>query len=544
MAPEAEEPVVDFPTLWVVPSWIEQHCIIPDGFHKGRRYVLADWQLWCTVNHYRVRPETVWVPERPVLAPAFQNRRSLVVAPQKTGKGPWAASMVCVEAVGPALFGGWAEEGERYLCAEHGCSCGWSYDYEVGEPKGIAWPTPLIQLTATSEDQVGNIYKPLQSMIRGGPLAERMLIRGDFIRLPNDGEIQVVTASASSRLGNPVTFVVQDETGLYTKSNKLKDVAQTQRRGAAGMGGRVLETTNCWDPAEESTAQDTFEALAEDVFRFYRKPPAHLSYGDKRERARVHRFVYQGSWWVDLDGIENEAAELIEKDPAQAERFFGNRVVHGKGTWLKDGLWDLRTVKEHLVPEGSPVCAGFDGSDNNDHTAIRLETFDGHRFTPRYGPDRRPTIWDPAQWGGEIPRGEVNAAVEEVCRRYRVKRAYCDPRDWQTEIGTWALEHGDDVFVPWPTNKIDRMYAALNRFVNDLLVPGRTSHDSCPITSAHVANARKVAKPGDKYILAKPTEHQKIDAAMADVLAHEAAADARAAGWTAVAGPPPLVFGF
>ena len=42
----------------------------------------------------------------------------------------------------------------------------------------------------------------------------------------------------------------------------------------------------------------------------------------------------------------------------------------------------------------------------------------------------------------------------------------------------------------------------------------------------------KIAKPGDKYILGKPSEHQKIDITMADVLAHEAAADMRADGWS------------
>jgi phage terminase large subunit-like protein len=40
-----------------------------------------------------------------------------------------------------------------------------------------------------------------------------------------------------------------------------------------------------------------------------------------------------------------------------------------------------------------------------------------------------------------------------------------------------------------------------------------------------------VAKPGQKYILGKPADHQKIDPAMASILAHEAAADTREAGW-------------
>jgi len=35
----------------------------------------------------------------------------------------------------------------------------------------------------------------------------------------------------------------------------------------------------------------------------------------------------------------------------------------------------------------------------------------------------------------------------------------------------------------------------------------------------------------DRYILGKPSQHQKIDATMASVIAHEAASDARASGW-------------
>ena len=58
-----------------------------------------------------------------------------------------------------------------------------------------------------------------------------------------------------------------------------------------------------------------------------------------------------------------------------------------------------------------------------------------------------------------------------------------------------------------------------------------TTHDACPLARTAALNARKVAKPGDKYILGKPSEHQKIDVLMADILAHEAASDMRAAGW-------------
>ncbi|NKS12577.1 terminase [Rhodococcus hoagii] len=179
---------------------------------------------------------------------------------------------------------------------------------------------------------------------------------------------------------------------------------------------------------------------------------------------------------------------------------------------------------------GTPISVGGDGSENNDFTAIRCETRDGFQFTPRYGPDRRPTIWNPAEWGDQIPRGEVHAAVDEIFSTWRVERFYFDPQDWYSEIGDWALQYGDAHVFEWPTNKVDRMYHAIRRFETDL-ASGRTSHDGCPITSVHIANARKVAKPGQKYILGKPADHQKIDAAMASILAHEAASDAREAGW-------------
>lgn len=190
----------------------------------------------------------------------------------------------------------------------------------------------------------------------------------------------------------------------------------------------------------------------------------------------------------------------------------------------------------HWLPppdKGTPVCGGFDGSLNSDFTAIKLETVDGFLFTPRYGPDDRATIWNPAEWGGTIPRQQVKVAWEEILERYDLERAYCDPgfydeTSWETEIEEWASEWGDERFVIWPTNKIERMYPAIRRFEADLAT---LRHDGCTITATHMGNARKVAKSGDKYALGKPSQSQKIDAAVTSILAHEAAADARAEGW-------------
>lgn len=527
MAPES------FPTLgFLAVEWIAEHCSVPSGHDLGMPLVHEGWQLECTVNHYRIKPGIVFNPTRPLLAPAFHYRRSVVVGPQKNGKSPWAASIVIFEAVGPCIFAGWALGGEVYRCEDHGCGCGFEYVYEPGDAMGMPRRKSLIQLLATAETQTANVYEPIQTMIRSGVLDELMKVREGFIRLPNNGKIEPVSAAARSKLGNPINFGLGDESGLYTTSSRLLGVWQTMRRGLAGMGGRALEVTNPWDPMENSAAQQAFESKRPDIFKHYRKPPADLSYGNKAERHKIHLYVYADAPWVDVKAIDAEAAELVETDPTQAERFFGNRLVQGLGAYLTDKVLEDRTV----VREPSRrICLGFDGSTSGDWTAIRAETVEGLRFTPTYdvGGDIRSTIWNPALTEGRIPRSEVRAAVDHLFRRFDVSRMYCDPRDWQTEIDEWALAYGEKVVIQWPTNQIGRMFASLDRYITDL-AEGATVHLDDVTYKTHALNARKLGKPGDKYILGKPADHQKIDVLMADVLAHEAAADARADGWAKV----------
>lgn len=359
--------LVDFPTLGDIGDpWIEQHCRVPDGFTRGKPYKMADWQFWCHANRYRIRPDAKFVhPEDvgpdnpPVLNQAFHNQQTMIVGPQKTGKGPHSASQVAFEAAGPSVFAGWAEGGEVYRCEDNGCSCGWEHEYLPGDPMGMRHPSPLIQITATSEDQADNIYRPLRAMIRLGPLKDLLRVREGFIRVLGTAgidddldRIDVVTAAAQSRLGNPISDAEQDEGGLWFTSNKMIAVADTQNRGAAGMGGRTHVTTNAWDPAMESYAQSIYEAGHEDVFIFYRNPDLvpELLDGDgrpipftsKKNRRKIFEYVYEGSWWVNLDSIEALTMKLMARDPQQAERFFGNRLVQGAGSWLPDGAWSAR----------------------------------------------------------------------------------------------------------------------------------------------------------------------------------------------------------
>lgn len=181
---------------------------------------------------------------------------------------------------------------------------------------------------------------------------------------------------------------------------------------------------------------------------------------------------------------------------------------------------------------GTPICLGFDGSDVNDWSALRAETLDGFQFTPRFGPRLEPTIWIPRQLpGGRVDRLQVAGAIDEIFDRFRVERFYYDPPRWETDGEQWAAKHGEKAVIAWETYRPRQMTAAFERYLADLQA-NRIRHDGCQLTAQSMANAVMIAK-GQQYKLGKPNDHQKIDPTMASVLAHEAAADARATGWTA-----------
>lgn len=506
-------------------EWIERHCIVPDGFRKGRPFRLYEYQLGFLANFYLVRGETRWVPEFPVLGPAFVYRRGLLVGPQKVGKNPLTAAHVCLEGVGPALFAGWAGTDEGYVCSAHGCRCGWEYAYDEGEPKGMPWPTPLIQITAFSEESTDNTYDALRPMIDHGPLHDLIPKTGeDFIRLPGGGRIDTVTSSAQSRLGQRVTFVPQDEVGIWTAQNKMVKLADTQYRGLSGMGGRASLTSNAWDPAENSVAQQQYESEAADIYRQFDQPPKTWSYTDKRDRRKIHRLVYppdtlrENGGHVDLDAIENEAADLVERDAPQARRFYGNELVAGAGHAVDPEAWDLLARNTGRPVPGTEIGLGFVGSLYHQATVLRGCTRDGYSF-------------DLGTWVGTpekpVSHAEVEATVAEAFATYRVGLMLANPPHWISDIEGWALKYGDEAVMALDVNAPRRFAPAVDRWLTAIALKDHT-HDGLAsehVKSAHRQKVRLADADGDQtmYILVPGADRRLIDAAKADVLAYQAA---------------------
>ena len=541
-------------SLMVVPSWIEQHCVVPAGFRIGEPFQLYDAQLLYLANFYLVKGDTPWVPDAPVLAPAFVHARGLLVAPQKWGKNPLGAAQICAEAEGPVVFAGWAGRDDGYVCAEHGCGCGWEYPYEPGEPMGMTWPTPLIQVIAYSEDQTDNTWKVLRPMIQRGPLADVIPNVGqNLIRLrgaDDESLIEVVTSSALSRLGAPTTFVLGDQLESWWRSNGMATVADTLFRNLAGIGGRFSGLANAWDPTQGSVAQQEFESGEPDVYRQATFAPTehacedenHDHFADADERRRIFEAVYpadhrrEAKGHVDLDSIDAEARKIHARDASQGRRYFGNEIVEGAGKAFDIELFKERARKSpYKVKPKSPIAIGIDGSKLWDHfPVIATELESGYQWPLG--------IWTPGGPGREVPLAEVDQALVDAFGTYTVVRIYADPPYIESWIATWQGRWGRDVVAEWATARIRPMAYALRSW-KGAIASSEMSHCAegepwCALFTEHVGNAiRRETNIRDDdgtflWLVEKERDGSplKIDSVPAATLSWEARNDAIAAG--------------
>jgi hypothetical protein len=517
------------PTLgWVVIDWIEEHCVVPSGVYAGEKFRLTHhdtglptWQGEFVLGLYELKSDAVVDELKPSRAWTY-DRGGQLVAPQKSGKGPLVSAIICAEAYGPVLFDGWDAS---------------------GEPVGRSWPTPWIQVTAHSEDQTANVWRALIPMIELSQLAHEIPDTGKTrINLPNRGLIEPVTAAARSRLGQPVTFVSQDEVQSWNKRNGGILLADTQRRNLAGMGGRFVAFGNAWDPSEDSVAQLTWEKET-GVYKVMLRGGSG-SIRNRRDRERILKQVYADSWWIDWERINSEIESLLEKgELAQAERFFFNRLVPSEDRAFDAKRWRELARPGTTISNGEKITIGVDGARYVDALAV-VATDIKTGFQWPLGIWTRP-LSAPDDY--EHPMDEVDGVVIDAFELYDVWRVYIDPGSQYANIAPlmekWQGRWGDKKIVGWLMSR-PRPTANMVRNYVSAIMTGDLTHDGDELMEEHVRNARrKMVTVYDEdghamFVLQKeaPNSPNKIDAAAAGALSWEARGDAIADGMTAYSG--------
>lgn len=528
------------PTLgWLVLDWIADHLIVPDGPSAGDPLTFTPEQAQFILRFYEVDP---LFEGPPVTGRSLRNgrliRRAVLSRPKGWGKSPIVASICLAEALAPVVLDGWDAD---------------------GQPVGREWHTlgfkPKVEVVAVSEDQTANTWDPLVEMARNGPVYDAYDIEPmqTMVNVPR-GVILPRTSSGTSREGFRPVFAAMDQTESWVPSVGGPKLAATIRRNLAKVQGSSIETPNAFEPGADSVAERSFAAeskqaegrtkISTGILFDHREAPPDTDPADRDSLHAGLAHAYGDSadvngGWVGLDRVIADYWDP-DTDPQDARRFYLNQITHASDSWLSQPEVAAVVDAAKVVADRSTIVLGFDGSRRRSHsvtdaTALIGCTIDGHLF--ELGVWEQPT--GPAGDGWEVPVLEVEAAVAEAFRRFRVVAMFCDPNRWESQVAGWEAKYGPQLRVKvsrdhpmswWP--RPSTMVSALDQLHSAIVQQECTlSGDSTLVR--HLLNARRrPSRAGLQIAKEHPESARKIDAAVAATLAWKARLAAVAAGIT------------
>ena len=397
----------------------------------------------------------------------------------------------------------------------------------------ITTPDAECVIGAASRDQATILYEQAVGFIsRSRHLQQRVIAKRGYreIRSRADrGRARVLAADVDTADGIIPTLALVDELHRH-KSAGLYGIF---RDGLGPRHGQMLTISTAGDHERSPLGQMRAAARklpgVERVGKYLHVRAADKSFAmhewslerdDDVENLQLVKLANPASWQT----IEQLAQR--QKSPStlpwQWARFACGIWTGAEGWWVRPEDWDALATIAGLAT-GETITIGFDGSRFGDATAlVACRLSDG--YLQLLG------VWEAPRGVGEweVPAGAVDAAIAHAFETFKVARAYFDPPLWQTEIDSWSRDFGEEVVVRYPTNR-SRFMAALERFRTDV-VSGVVPHDDDEALTRHVLAAQMRETRGG-YWLEKATTSDRIDAAIASVLAYEARSDVLASGW-------------
>lgn len=481
----------EFPSLgWALVDLIENYYRVPSGAAFGQSFKLTNRQVSRIVRAHRIDPKTG----------RYFYRRVVKEGPKGEGKSPEAGGLAFAHMVGPVVFDGWDA---------------------AGEPVGRPHPTPWIQLAALSLDQTDNTYAQLHAGLADSPAIDDFgldlgLTRIYFRDGKKPGRIEPVSSAGGSREGQPVTFVVKEETQYWTPNRGGDRLNATLDRNLAKTGGLSYAVTNAFRKGESSVAEKDAEAAAKGakglLYECVRGPVVE-DLTDRRAVVDGLRAAYdpqsltENGGWVDVERIADECADPGVR-PQDARRFYFNIPDEANDdSWVEREVWEAGADASVVIPDGAEVFCGVDVALYRDNTAVAVVWPSDGKFVVQA------KTWDPKETG-EVDVTDVMAYIRDLSFRFKLREVVFDPRFF--DVPAKMLEADGVPMVELPQTSTFMVPAC--GFAYEQIRSGNVVHDGDPTLTAHVLAAAQ--RPGESgWTLSKNRSKHVIDACIAMVMA-------------------------
>lgn len=374
----------------------------------------------------------------------FTYRTGVKRGAKGTGKDPLAAAMCNAELLGPVELYDW--------------------DDRTGRPVGRRRGWPLVQVLSNSLEQSKDVLRVANGMWSREAREFYGLDCGETRTVLKDsgGRFEVPPTSEGSGEGDPATFIALNETHHMTESSGGAKVARMAYRNVGKspkhIMARVCEFTNAHRPGQDSVAEKAFSAWQKQMSPKYRgrrdilydsiEAPPDTDILTEEGRLRGLRAAYMDAPWNDIPRI---SAEMVDERTPVADtiRFYLNGLAAAEDSWVDPQKFDALARSGKVVADREQIAMFLDCSKTDDDTGlVAARLTDGHTWV--LGHWSRPRGQKAQNW--QVPRHEVDAAVREAMRRYRVVWFGVDPSPaqeddtdalyWAEWIDSWHRDFG------------------------------------------------------------------------------------------------------
>lgn len=519
----------EFPTLgWHVADQMMEFLAQPDS-PEFKPFTVTLEQQEILNELYRLDPET---GRRKV-------HRGVLSRSRGWGKSPFVAGIGIAEGLFEVVFDGWDAN---------------------GQPVAKPWSrvrTPMVLITATTEDQTDNTWLPLLEMLREGSAVDEFAVdpMDTFVALPK-GKIMPITASPNSVKGARAVFASLDQTETWLPSNGGVKFARVLRANATKLGGFTLETPNAYVIGEKSVAEKSAKfahdiregrigkhvspLTVESFYYDHRQARSGIDFSKQDELIAGLRYAYGDSsnhpdgcvlhdppcapGWAPIDRI---AADFYDtsNDVVEMSADFLNQIDSAFDAFVTD--LELNAIQDtgKSISRDEPVVLGFDGSEGRKRGVADSTVLVGYAVRSKHL--FKIGLWEqpegPTGEGWKPNKKAVNAAVDKAHRDFNVIGFAADPSaGWAGDVKVWEAKYGSRYKVKispgepirwrqrdvtYTCESFDNLYSAI--------VAQEITYDGDPAMTRHFLNARRDPRRGG-YVLKKPDDDQdfsKIDLA-------------------------------